>query len=152
MKPTGCLSLLTALLLGSQGGWATVIANDPSPEPGTYTPPAIRQITVLRQPSEQSGRQPYCRSTRIDARRAGYFLNEARAGSEAQYRRDLLLGDCHADLRLRFADGQRATLTIDNATGWGVLSRASGETYLYCPACEGLLELDFAFSPSQGPR
>lgn len=119
MKLTGCLSLLTALLLGSQAGWATVIANDPPPEPGTYTPPAIRQITVLRQPSEQSGRPPYCQSTRIDARRAGFFLKEARAGSEAQYRRDLLLGDCHADLRLKFADGQRATLTINNATGWG---------------------------------
>ena len=119
MKLTGCLSLLTALLLGSQAGWATVIAIDPPPEPGTYTPPAIRQITVLRQPSDQSGRPPYCQSTRIDARRAGFFLNEARAGSEAQYRRDLLLGDCHADLRLKFADGQRATLTINNATGWG---------------------------------
>lgn len=151
MKPTGRLSLLTALLLGSQGGWATVITTDPSPEPGTYTPPAIRQITVLRQPSEQSGRQPYCRSTKIDARRAGFFLKEARAGSEAQYRRDLLLGDCHADLRLKFADGQRATLTIDNATGWGVLSRASGDTYLYCPACEGLLEPDFVLPSSQKP-
>lgn len=151
MKPTGHLSLLTALLLGSQGGWATVFTTAPSPEPGTYTPPAIRQIIVLRQPSEQSGRQPYCRSTRIDARRAGFILKEARAGSEAQYRRDLLLGDCHADLRLKFADGQRATLTIDNATGWGVLSRASGDTYLRCPACEGLLEPDFVLPSSQKP-
>lgn len=152
MKPTCGLSRLTALLLESQGGWANVITSEPFPEPWIYTPPAIREITVLRQPSEQSGRQPCCQAKRGDARRAGYFLNEARAGSEARCRRDLLLGDCHADMRLRFADVQRATLTIDNATGWGVLSRASGETYLCCPACEGLLELDFAFSPSQGPR
>ncbi|GKS89286.1 hypothetical protein [Acidovorax sp. SUPP2539] len=86
-----------------------------------------------------------CENLSIDTRRVAYFWQHAVRSARYNYLQSLDQGDCQAEAQLQLPNRKKVRLSLDNATGWGVLQIHQTTYYLYCEACEGLMGADFTF-------
>lgn len=86
-----------------------------------------------------------CENLSIDTRRVAYFWQHAVRSARYHYLQSLDQGDCQAEAQLQLPNRKKGRLSLDNATGWGVLQIHQTTYYLYCEACEGLMGADFTF-------
>ncbi|GKS82904.1 hypothetical protein AVMA1855_02150 [Acidovorax sp. SUPP1855] len=135
------------LLLGLSGAtvsWATM------PVPASaYAPQAIGRIANIQitngSAKSVQGGDANCENLSIDTRRVAYFWQHAVLSARYNYLQSLDQGDCQAEAQLQLPNRKKGRLSLDNATGWGVLQIHQTTYYLYCEACEGLMGADFTF-------
>ncbi|GKT00626.1 hypothetical protein AVKW3434_14575 [Acidovorax sp. SUPP3434] len=135
------------LLLGLSGAtvsWAT------TPVPASaYAPQAIGRIANIQitngSAKSVQGGDANCENLSIDTRRVAYFWQHAVRSARYNYLQSLDQGDCQAEAQLQLPNRKKGRLSLDNATGWGVLQIHQTTYYLYCEACEGLMGADFTF-------
>lgn len=106
--------------------------------------PSIQKIVIAR-PHAQSayGSDADCSDMRIDATRVRHFLAHAIEGTAEEYRRGIDQADCEASAEVHWRRGSKATISLDDATGWGSLEQRGTTRYFYCSSCEGILGRDF---------
>ncbi len=96
-----------------------------------------------------AGGDANCANLSLDTRRVEYFWQHAVRSARYNYLQSLDQGDCQAGAQLQLANRKKGRLSLDNATGWGVLQIHQTTYYLYCETCEGLMGADFTFPPAQ---
>lgn len=106
--------------------------------------PSIQKI-VIDKPHAQSayGSDADCSGMRIDAARVRHFWAHAIEGTAEDYRRGIDQADCEASAEVHWRHGGKATISLDDATGWGALEQRGTTRYFYCSTCEGILGRDF---------
>lgn len=106
-----------------------------------------RYIVKSAQPTSTSRDPELCASTTLDERRMEFFVRHAVLSTGVNYSRALIQGDCTAEGFVIVNQRKAYRLTIDSASGWGVVQAGGHTTYLYCEKCEGLLEKTFDLKP-----
>lgn len=139
------ITLALILALGmSSGAWAT--ASAPA---SAYAPQAIGRIANIHitngAAKSVAGGSAACGELSIDARRVEYFWQHAVRSARYNYRQSLDQGDCQAEAQIQFQNRKKGRLSLDNATGWGVLQIQQTTYYLYCDSCEDLMGPEFTF-------
>ncbi|SFD86794.1 hypothetical protein [Paracidovorax konjaci] len=84
-----------------------------------------------------------CSGRVIDTARVRHFWNRAQEGTADEYRRGLDLQDCEAQAEIHFRSESEGRLSLDDATGWGVLEQNGRTRYFFCASCEGILGRGF---------
>ncbi|WCM88704.1 hypothetical protein [Acidovorax sp. NCPPB 3576] len=112
-------------------------------------PQAIGHLSFIRiangAAKSVEGGNSNCTNLAIDSRRVEYFWQHAVRSARYNYRQSLDQGDCQAEAQIQFQNRKKGRLSLDNATGWGVLQIQQTTYYLYCDSCEDLMGPEFTF-------
>lgn len=134
------------LLLGLSGAtvsWAT------TPVPASaYASQAIGRIANIHitngSAKSVQGGDTNCENLSIDTRRVAIF-GSMPSKRPVQLPPESGPGRLPGRSATATAEPEKGRLSLDNATGWGVLQIHQTTYYLYCEACEGLMGADFTF-------
>lgn len=136
--------MLAWTLTGACAAWGSAVIPPPA-----HAPKAIGELAVVHTANGTAksveGGDANCEDLSLDTRRVEYFWQHAVRSDPHNYRQSLDQGDCLAEVRIQLKNRQRGRLSLDNATGWGVLQIGKTAYYLYCESCEGFMAADFGF-------
>lgn len=136
--------MLAWALTGACAAWAS--ADIP---PSAYAYKAIGELAAVHIANGTAhsveGGHADCAGLTLDARRVEYFWQHAVVSAQPNYRQGLDQGDCQAEAQVQLKKTRKGRLSLDNATGWGVLQIGKAIHYLYCESCESLMDSEFGF-------
>jgi hypothetical protein len=109
----------------------------------------IARIVIHNASASSFSEDARCAGLMINEKRIRFFLANAKPDSEHNFKYEMQTGSCQAEGVVHFKNGRKASLFLDNATGWGGLTERGTTYFLRCDSCESILEPDFTFDPEK---